>query len=397
VTSFLFGAAFNGLRNLRGALRFTFGRARTIRPSFSAVIALGGASGVLLALAVMNGVLLALAALNGLAPGFVSAPLRTLLTDRQPALLTVLAAFSLLTLGLLLGLLGVEWAKRRTARARLDGLWRALGAVLQGVFILWLALTILAGLAVVVLVFGIGPASWMRDAFAVAWLTKHWMLPLAALLLASAAVRRLFVQYLGDVAAYVTSYRLDRFTDLRNRIKEVARKAAAALYEATKAMEGPESKVWAYDGVAVVAHSLGSVIAYDALNALLVDDAVSVEKRDVAARTRLFLTFGSPLEKTAFVFASQAKRTTETREALVAALQPLISDYKSRPFRWVNVFSRRDPISGRLTFYDDSKEPLYRKRRVCNLPDRAAVLPLFAHLEYFSDRLLIRLLMRALR
>ncbi len=115
----------------------------------------------------------------------------------------------------------------------------------------------------------------------------------------------------------------------------------------------------------------------------------------MAERTCLFLTFGSPLEKTAFVFSSRA--TTYTREALATALQPLISDYAFRPFRWVNVFSRRDPISGRLTSYDDSSQALYRRRRVRNLPDRAAVLPLLAHLEYFNDPVVIRQLVRALR
>jgi hypothetical protein len=394
VTSFLFGAVFNGVRNLGGALRYSFGRASTIWPPLSAVIALGSAFGVLLTLVAMNGVLLALAALNGLQPGFVSDSLKGHLTVGQPALLAILAAFSVATLALLLALAGAEWAKRRTARVRLDGLWRALGAALQALFLLWLSLTLLAGLAVVVLVSGFGPASWMRDTFSCAWLAKHWMLPLSALLLASATVRRLFVQYLGDVAAYVTSYKLDRFGEVRSRIKEIARRTAAALYEATK---DAESKVWAYDGVAVVAHSLGSVVAYDALNALLVDDTVSAETRDVAARTRLFLTFGSPLEKTAFLFASQAKGTTETREALVSALQPLISDYTFRPFRWVNVFSKRDPISGRLTSYDDSSQPLYRERRIRNLPDRSAVVPLLAHLEYFSDPVVIRQLVRALR
>ena len=59
VTSFLIGAAFNGLRNFRGALRYTFGRAHTIRPSLSAAFALLSAFGVLLALVAMNGILLA--------------------------------------------------------------------------------------------------------------------------------------------------------------------------------------------------------------------------------------------------------------------------------------------------------------------------------------------------
>ena len=121
VTSFLFGAVFNGIRNLGGARRYSFGRATTIWPPFSAVIALGSAFGVLLTLVAMNGVLLALAALNGFEPGFVADSLKQHIAEGAPALLAILAAFSLATLALLLVLAGVEWAKRRTARVRLDG------------------------------------------------------------------------------------------------------------------------------------------------------------------------------------------------------------------------------------------------------------------------------------
>jgi hypothetical protein len=393
VTSFLFGAGFNGLRNLGGALRYSFGRARTIRPSAGGTVALGSAFGVLLTLVAMNAVLLALAVLSGLEPGFVPDTLKARLAQGAPALLAILTAFGLATLALLLAVALADWMKRRTARARLDGLWRAVGAALQLLFLLWLGLTLLSGLAVVVLVSGVGPAIWLRGELFCPWLKTYWLLPLLVLLAASAAVRRLFVEYVGDIAAYVTSYRLDRFAEVRGRIKALVWKAAAALYEAT---EDAASAAWAYDGVAVVAHSLGSVIAYDALNALLVEDAVSPEKRGVAARTRLFLTFGSPLEKTAFLFATQSSRTTDTREALVAALQPLISDYAFRPFRWVNVFSSRDPVSGRLESYDDPDDPLFRRRRIRNLPDRSAVLPLIAHLEYFGGAVVHRQLRRAL-
>jgi hypothetical protein len=38
-----------------------------------------------------------------------------------------------------------------------------------------------------------------------------------------------------------------------------------------------------------------------------------------------------------------------------------------------------------------------RERRIRNLPDRAAVIPLLTHLEYFGDPVLIRQLARALR
>ena len=44
-----------------------------------------------------------------------------------------------------------------------------------------------------------------------------------------------------------------------------------------------------------VGHSLGSVIAYDALNRLLRDDAAASVALEVKKRTKLLLTFGSPL------------------------------------------------------------------------------------------------------
>ena len=101
----------------------------------------------------------------------------------------------------------------------------------------------------------------------------------------------------------------------------------------------------------VVGHSLGSVVAYDVLNRLLIDHLVKPDTApEIAKRTRLFLTFGSPLDKTAFIFGAQGAGT-EAREALAASVQPLISDAQVRP-RWVNIYSTWDIISGLLDFYD---------------------------------------------
>ena len=89
----------------------------------------------------------------------------------------------------------------------------------------------------------------------------------------SSWIRSLFIQYPGDVAAYVGSHTLDRFADLRARVKEVIRRKARAIYSATRA--GGEEPL--YDGCVLVGHSLGSVIAYDTLNRLILDDeAVSL-------------------------------------------------------------------------------------------------------------------------
>jgi len=82
-----------------------------------------------------------------------------------------------------------------------------------------------------------------------------WVWPM--LLLVSALVRELMIQYVGDVAAYVTSQNLDRFNRIRQRIKQIALDSARAVYLAQ------ENGEFLYDKIAVVGHSLVSVIAYD--------------------------------------------------------------------------------------------------------------------------------------
>jgi len=89
-----------------------------------------------------------------------------------------------------------------------------------------------------------------------------------------------------------------------------------------------------------VGHSLGSVVVYDALNALLTDDALAKDDNKVRAiaRTRLLLTFGSPLDKIAFIFAAQASKPTETRDDFTLTHQSAVVERaslaiaSSRPF-----------------------------------------------------------------
>ena len=223
---------------------------------------------------------------------------------------------------------------------------------------------------------------------------SHWPLRLlvtwAVVLLVSEVVRRFLVQYLGDVVVYVESHTVDRFADLRARIRDCVTERARAIYGAS----GAE----AYERVIVVGHSLGSVVSYDVLNQLLCEDAIDRQSgrptRDVARRTPLFLTFGSPLDKTAFVFAIQHRRTTQAREALVASAQPMLQGYEWRPERWINIYSPWDIISGSLEYFDlpDSSDD----RRVINLRDRDASTLLVSHVEYWENALLPRVLAEAL-
>jgi len=212
------------------------------------------------------------------------------------------------------------------------------------------------------------------------------------LVAASAFIRLVLVQYLGDVAIYVMPYKVDAFNDLRKEIKEAVYKVAHAVY-ALKDQSGTRP---AYDRVIVLGHSLGSVIAYDALNRLIHEDrvATSADALQVVDRTPLFLTFGSPLDKTAFIFGAQGHGTTEARESLAASVQPLIQSYDYRPENWINIYSPWDIISGYLDLYDlpRATDP----RRVKNIKDPEATTLLMAHTEYWNDGLLVRTLYDAL-
>lgn len=198
---------------------------------------------------------------------------------------------------------------------------------------------------------------------------------------ASAFIRKFLVQYLGDVAVYVTSNKLDRFCKIRQEIKDTVRSALEDVYQHREEDGG------GYDQVVVVGHSLGSVIVYDALNRLINEDILNGISLGVVGRTPLLVTFGSPLDKLAFLFALQKNKTDEAREALAASTQPLLlENYDFRPKRWVNIYSPWDIIGGRLLFYDLPEENCAKVVRNWSDPDATTLLA--AHTEYWENPLL---------
>jgi NADH:ubiquinone oxidoreductase subunit 3 (subunit A) len=212
-------------------------------------------------------------------------------------------------------------------------------------------------------------------------ISSFWIWPF--LFLISAVVRKLLVQFVGDVTAYIASNKIDRFEAIRKKIKDAAKESASAVYLA----KANSRNDFEYGKVAIVGHSLGSVIAYDTLDRLIADDALATGMTGITRRTCLFLTFGSPLDKIAFFFSVMGKSTKHIREQLAAVVQPLIQDYKNRPFPWVNVYSRNDIICGHLDFYDlpDTLIPPGVKA-VQNMRDEDALIPLVAHVEYWNNR-----------
>lgn len=193
-----------------------------------------------------------------------------------------------------------------------------------------------------------------------------------------------FVRYVGDVAAYISAHKVSKFNELRQQIKETAQKMARAAYEARTRAGGP----FEYQNLIVVGHSLGSVLAYDTLNAMINFDLTHGGNLKVVDRTKALITFGSPLDKTAFLFRAQlARDVVDVRESLAAAVQPLICDYAYRPKRWINIWSRLDWISGELGYYDDPAamnptDPRFEKT-VKNREDLEASFPMIAHTEYW--------------
>ena len=218
---------------------------------------------------------------------------------------------------------------------------------------------------------------------AAGWVTLHpvvMALVWAATAWASFEARYFLLEYVGDVAIYVSANRVNRFARVREQVKSEITAVMSAVYAAA-----------GYDGVIVVGHSLGSVIAYDALNALITEELLAgATTSKVVGRTRLFVTFGSPLNKTAFLFDTKLARSATTRALLSAAVQPLITDAAYRTFPWDNLWSPADFISGKLGYYESET------CRIREFSDPAAVTLLWAHEEYWQGTLLFERIRAAL-
>jgi hypothetical protein len=210
-------------------------------------------------------------------------------------------------------------------------------------------------------------------------------------LIVVAWIRAFYIQYFGDVAAYVSSHKVNKFNEVREQVKAVGRDTARAVYEATDQTTGR----LVYQKVLVVGHSLGSVVAYDTLNGMINEDVETGGRLRVEARTQGLVTFGSPLDKTAFIFRTQLASAVY-REALAAANQPMIEPAGGvRRIPWINISSPHDPISGPIDFYDPEPGTLANEDlhlRVNNQVDEEANIPAAAHTQYWQNRCLARYL-----
>jgi SAM-dependent methyltransferase len=209
-------------------------------------------------------------------------------------------------------------------------------------------------------------------------------------------VRYFLIEYAGDVAAYISPYKASKFEDIRNQIQGVGLNVAKVIYGFDNVTPVPD-----YQRVVIAGHSLGSVLAYDTLNAIINLDLTSATpgSKQVVARTTKLITFGSPLDKTAFLFRNQSNHVKDPlREQMVSSIQPLILDYAAfrKPNFWTNLWSPRDVISGSLEYYDDpSIRDAHSPLAVENLKDPAGTTLFVAHVQYWTGQLLAKTLYEA--
>ena len=361
VIAFLLEGAFCGLRTCNQTfLRWMFGGWQEFPVTHRAFWKLLVALAFVLSLVAMNAAIVAVVASRGLGHDPGGWP--------QPALLDAMTAdFVLVVIAwLCAGLaLAVAYAEHQRIGENDIGWDRAslpvrLGTGLTGVLV-WaaIAVTIFAG-ALLCIELVRAAAGWTT---LLAWACTRATSPAcrlvpfsnallvivwALVVIASWLIRKLLVEYVGDVVAYVNAHEASEFHDIRDAIQKTAHDIGAAVYALQRDdRAGPQ-----YSRVVVAGHSLGSVVAYDMLNRLLLEDSWRAHP-NVLARTGSLVTFGSPLDKTAFIFRSQKPIEAEVREALAAGIQPLVADRKYREtLSWTNLWAKPDWISGNLIYYD---------------------------------------------
>lgn len=213
-----------------------------------------------------------------------------------------------------------DGARRSTTR-----LWFFASAV-TFLFVAAAAYLTQGALGVVPLVTEVAAALWSGPVLA----------PLAAAGIAF-LLRRYLVRYVGDIALYVTADERSEFYRTRD---EILRKLTGRLHTLFHSGE--------YDGIFLAGHSLGSVIAYDALNRIARearaveigsdgtegdgaeewgDDAGSagappgkLTREDLDRRLWGLLTFGSPLDKVHYFFRTIVEEDQTVREQILTSL-----------------------------------------------------------------------------
>ena len=170
-------------------------------------------------------------------------------------------------------------------------------------------------------------------------------------------VSRLLAEMMGDVVIYTA-------VDVRSSHFQVREKVMGGAVEELRWLLAMDD----YEQIVLVGHSLGSVIAYDALNRIILDmNTAGGMCPQQARKIAGLVTFGSPLDKVAFFFREHTPDDAYIQRQILAH----VYGFKNRPFpgdrhsvtidnplkhhlnraRWLNFYHLQDPVSGHLDAY----------------------------------------------
>lgn len=183
-------------------------------------------------------------------------------------------------------------------------------------------------------------------------------------------VKGFLLDYAGDVVTYVFGYQSSKFYEVREAVVKKVEDIVSSVCNSGR-----------FDAVVVLAHSQGTIVAYDAINRYLLKNGSD----GMTVPLKAFVTFGCPLDKIAYIFRSESGVQSPMRNALISSRQPLVDNEElRRQLRWFNVYSKHDIIAGSLESFDPN--PPHAESCVVNTVDQFNVAAVSSHTEYARHR-----------
>lgn len=204
----------------------------------------------------------------------------------------------------------------------------------------------------------------------------------------------------GNFIAYILEWLRPRFLELMSNVigdiavynepnprsshQNIRREILNGCVDSLRYLVEPQTKgdttKYPYEKVVVAAHSLGSEIAFDAMNRLTQQinlnhlngydqkgQQLFGKKENINAVLDTFITFGSPLDKTAFFFREQSEKSEYIKKQILAHFHCFKEtqwnsvkneiemthqvDKVFKDITWMNYYDSYDYVSGRLDYY----------------------------------------------
>jgi hypothetical protein len=161
------------------------------------------------------------------------------------------------------------------------------------------------------------------------------------------------LNFFGDVQIYTTRDENSVFFALREQILELVTGTIAGVAQCRTNGEP-------YDRVYVMAHSLGSTIALDALMRIYNAQKAEAVPPEAWARIRAFVTFGTSLEKTKYFFNAWSPTASQAYEEwqndlygpiFTSEASALVTPEQSAGIFWLNCWYFSDFVSDEINSY----------------------------------------------